>query len=135
MLRPHIKVLTGDYLTYYRKYQESGKGNPTCKICGLEIESICHILTQCPAYKTIRDRILVEFQEICLVTQNNFNLEAIKTNPETLTQFLLDPTSFNLKIRVHICDPAVPALFKLSREYCNAVHLERTRRLQELLQN
>ena len=60
--RPHIKFLTGDYLTYQRRYQESGKGNPTCKICGLENESICHIITQCPAYKSIRDRILEEFQ-------------------------------------------------------------------------
>ena len=133
ILRPHIKFLTGDYLTFQRKYQESGKGNPICKICGLENESICHILTQCPAYKSIRDRILEEFQEICSITQNNFDLEAIRTNPETLTQFLLDPTSFNLKTRVHISDPVVPELFKLSRDYCYAIHSERTRKLEELL--
>ena len=132
-LRPHIKFLTGDYLTYQRRYQESGKGNPICKLCRLENESICHILTQCPAYKSTRDRILLELEEICSVIRSNFNFETIKTDPETLTQFLLDPTSFNLKTRVHISDPVVQELFKLSRDYCSAIHLERTRKLEELL--
>ena len=132
MLRPHVKFLTGDYLTYQRRYQESGKGNPICKICTLENESICHILTQCPAYQSTRDKILQEFEEICSVIQSNFNFENIKTDPETLTQFLLDPTSFNLKTRVHINDPVVPDLFKLSRDYCYAIHSERTRKLEEL---
>ena len=133
VLRPHIKFLSGDYLTYQRKYQESGKGNPVCRICGLENESITHILTQCPAYKLIRDRILEEFSEICTLTQNNFDFENVKTDPESLAQFLLDPTSFNLKTRVHVSDPVVPALFKLCRDFCYAVHRERIRKLNELL--
>ena len=44
-LRPHIKFLTGDYLTYERKYEESGQDSPICKICKSENESISHILT------------------------------------------------------------------------------------------
>ena len=32
-LRPYTKFLSGDYLTSERKYQESGQGNPICKIC------------------------------------------------------------------------------------------------------
>ena len=108
-----------------------GKRVP-CKICRLENESICHILTQCPAYQSTRDKILQEFEEICSVIQSNFNFENIKTDPETLTQFLLDPTSFNLKTRVHINDPVVPDLFKLSRDYCYAIHSEKNRKLEEL---
>ena len=134
-LRPHIKFLTGDYLTYERKYQESGQGSPICKICKSENESISHILTHCPAYHTIRDRILQEFSEICLFTQNKLNFETIRTDSKTLTQFILDPTSFNLEDRVHVTDPVVPAMFKLSRDYCMAIHTERSRRLHQLLQN
>ena len=61
-----------------------------------------------------------------------FHIENVKSDPET--QFLLDPTSSNLKTRVHISDPAVPALFKLYRDCCNAIHKERNRKFKELLQ-
>ena len=59
--------------------------------------------------------------------------ENIRTDSKTLTQFILDPTSFNLKERVHVSDPVVPAIFKLSRDYCMAIHTERLRRLQQLV--
>ena len=132
-LRLHLKFLTGDYLTYSRKYEESGQGNPMCRICRSEYESISHILSQCPAYHTIRDKMLQEFSEICLFTQTSLNFENIRTDSKTLTQFILDPTSFNLKERVHVSDPVVPAIFKLSRDYCMAIHTERLRRLQQLV--
>ena len=48
-LRPHLKFLTGDYLTYERKYNQSGQGNPNCRICESESETICHIVSQCSA--------------------------------------------------------------------------------------
>ena len=127
--------LSGDYLTYERKYEESGKGNPICRTCLQGNESISHILAQCVAYRHIRERIFEEFSKICLFTKNQINFENIKTDPHTLTQFLLDPTSFNLKTRVHISDPVVPTLFRLSRDYCSAIHEERTRKLHELLGN
>ena len=134
-LRPHLKFLTGDYLTYERKYQESGQGDPTCRTCKLESESISHIISRCEAYNSIRDRIFLEFSEVCKLTKNSINFEKMKSDERVLTQFLLDPTSFNLKNRVNIGDPAVPALFKLSRDFCTAIHSERTRKLQELLRS
>ena len=131
-LRPHLKFLTGDYLTYERKYNQSGQGNPICRICKSDSETICHIVSQCSAYKTIRERIFPEFSEACNLTRNGFSFENMKDDSEKLTQFILDPTSFNLNPRVHMNDPVVPALFKLSRDYCSAVHNERLRKLQEL---
>ena len=131
-LRPHLKFLTGDYLTYERKYQESGQGDPTCRTCKQESESISHIISQCSAYNSIRDRIFLEFSEVCKFTKNSINFENLKSDESVLTQFILDPTSFNLKNRVNIGDPAVPALFKLSRDLCTAIHAERTRKLREL---
>ena len=63
------------------------------------------------------------------------NASRLKTDQNILTQYLLDPISFNLETRVHISDPIVPTLFKLSRDYCSAIHEERTRKLHKLLGN
>ena len=131
-LRPHLKFLTGDYLTYERKYNESGQGNPLCRICRVGNESISHILTTCSAYNIQRKKILKEIEEMCDLTLGNINLGEIKGDPNKLTQFILDPTSFNLQKRVNISDPIVPSLFKLSRNFCNYIHTERTRKLNEL---
>ena len=84
--------------------------------------TISHILSHCPAYHTIRERIFQEFSEICLYTQKNLNFENIRTDSKTLAQFILDPTSFNLKERVHVTDPVVPEIFKLSRDYCMVIY-------------
>ena len=109
-----------------------GQGNPICKICNEENESITHIIALCLEYSAIRERILQEFSDICIFTKNRINFESIKTDPDILTQFILDPTGLNINTRVHISDPQGPALFKVSRDYCYAIHEERTRRLQEL---
>ena len=87
-LRPHLKFLTGDYLTYERKYNQSGQGNPNCRICKSESETISHILSQCSAYKTIRERIFPEFLEACNLTRNGFSFENMKEDYEKLTQFI-----------------------------------------------
>ena len=65
---------------------------------------------------------------------NYLNFEDIigEGNPETLTQFILDPTSFNLKIRVNISDPTAQEIFKISRDMCNSIHSERVRQLGKL---
>ena len=39
-------------------------------------------------------------------------------NEDLLCQFILDPTSLNLKTRVSLNDPLVPQFYKLSRDFC-----------------
>ena len=126
------EFLTGDYLTYERKYNESGQGSPICRSCRLQNESISHILTICSAYNTKRENIWKEIEALCLITKNNLNFEDIKSDEKQLTQFIIDPTSFNLQNRVHISDHIVSAFFKLSRNLCNAIHKERTNILRQL---
>ena len=53
-------------------------------------------------------------------------------NPEILTQFILDPTSFNLIDRIHRDDPIVNQLFKLSRDLCYFIHNARMKKLDEI---
>ena len=134
-MRPHLKLLTGDYLTYKRKFDESGKGNPICRLCRTESESICHIVAICPAYNIIRNKIIEEMSELCLVARSKLNLQEILCDPNTLTQVILDPTSFNLKSRVDIGDPIVTPLFNLSRDLCNCINIERMKRLNNMKKN
>ena len=54
------------------------------------------------------------------------------SNPEMFTQFVLDPTSFNLSKRVNIGDPMAMELFKISRDMCNYLHTQRMKQLKEL---
>ena len=123
-LRPHLKFLSGDYLTYQVKFEQTQKGSPLCKICSLDNETVCHIITICPEYDEMRKRIL-------LSPSLQVDFQSLVNNPETHTQFLLDPTSFNLEHRVHRNDPIVHHLFKISRDLCYSIH---NRRMKKLLQ-
>ena len=77
--------------------------------------------------------MLEDLRVICS-SSVHFKLEDIldENNPETLTQFILDPTSFNLKKRVHISDPMGQDLFKVSQDMCNHIHMERMKLLKDL---
>ena len=132
-LRPHLKFLSGDYLTYQVKFDQTQKGSPLCKICSLDNETVCHIITICPEYDEMRKRILHEFKEMCRLSPSlQVDFQSLVNNPETLNQFLLDPTSFNLEHRVHRNDPIVQHLFKISRDLCYSIHNRRMKTLLEL---
>ena len=133
-LRPYLKFLTGDYLTYQKKFDQTNKGSPLCRLCDLqEGESTCHILAICPFYETKRATMLKEMKKTCSKSVY-FNFQQIldEENPETLTQFILDPTSFNLKTHMSVSDPITKDVFKLSRDICNYIHTERMKMLKEL---
>ena len=132
-LRPHLKILTGDYLTYQTKFEQTNQGNPLCRIYRYENETICHILAICPAFNSIRSRILYEMAEVCKTSISKVDFQLILENPETMTQFILDPTSFNLERRLNISDPIVTTMFPLSRDICYSIHKTRTKLLEELI--
>ena len=94
--RPHIKFLSGNYLTYKVKADQSG-GLPHCRIClsGCE-ESVSHVISSCQGMAEERKRLLLELKQLCNETKNNINIEHISENEEELCQFILDPTSLNL---------------------------------------
>ena len=71
--RIHLKMLAGDYFTYSVKSRQSG-GSPNCRSCTpLEPmeEDISHILAVCEKYSDIRDRMLPEFQTLCLQAKSS----------------------------------------------------------------
>ena len=132
-VRAHLKFLCGDYFTYEVRYNQTGKGSSLCKICYLESESICHIVSRCTEYESIRTRITSEVKEI-LSKMNLSNPLKIFENENLFTQFILDPSSFNLDsdCRVNINDPMLTDLFKLSRDFCYSIDNTRKRKLKQL---
>ena len=129
-MRPHVKMLTGDYLTYEKKAQQSG-GSPNCRISvssESESESLTHVIASCEALSEPRKRILKGIEHLC--QYNGFIIQEYYQNPEAMTQFILDPSSMNLPKRIHINDPILPDLFKLSRDFYNAIHKLRMKLIQ-----
>ena len=107
-LRPHLKMLTGDYLTYSRIALDRGTGDPCCRICRSEQplltsppETIAHILTECRGTSEVRERI---FPELLTELSGAKPDHVYLTHPPSfhkldlnLAQFILDCTSFNLE--------------------------------------
>ena len=119
-MRPHLKMLIGDYLTYEKKSHQSG-GSPECRICDLnETDSYMHILLSCDSLSEPRQRILTQIIIFC--QSNNVNIEQYLRDPEKLTQFILDPSSMNIPVRVDINDPILDHSIKLSQDLCYALY-------------
>jgi hypothetical protein len=106
--RPHLKFLTGNYLTYQIKANQSG-ASPLCRLCtsGQE-ESVSHLVSTCPAMAGERGNILSDYEKICNLTKNKISF----------CQFILDPTSLNLPVRISLYDPILAQFYRLSRDMC-----------------
>ena len=66
-----------------------------------------------------------EYEELCKEAKTKISFNSIVSDNSILCQFLLDPASFNLANRIHLSDPILGSLFKLSRDYCHAVNAAR----------
>ena len=130
LARPHIKLLSGNYLTYGIRAQQNG-GSPICRICtSKESETIRHIISRCSALHDTRERFIPEYKELCKETVNDINFDLITKDDEQFCQFILDPTSLNLPTRVNIADPVAMKFFKLSRIFCYNMDKSRSQLLK-----
>jgi hypothetical protein len=122
-MRIHVKMLTGNYLTFEIKSNQSG-GSPECRLCFAEIESLEHLISKCVQFNDIRTRIKTEMMTMCQksIDFNDFS-------DSDFAQFALDPASMNLKKRVDINHPALPKLFQKSRDFCYSIDRSRSRLL------
>ena len=94
-------------------------------------ENISHILTFCSAYSDIRIRILEEYSYLCMEAKSVVDFSELMTDSEILCHFILDPSSLNLKQRIHMNEPLLGSLFRVSRDLCFAVNERRLKLLKE----
>ena len=146
-LRPHIKMLSGDYLTYSRIAQDNkGVGDPSCRICRtsqpvsvalVPPDTVLHILTECRGTAEVRERLYPELLNLLLTVDPNDAFLASHNEfcGNNLAQFLLDCTSFNLPehIRISHSNPRLSDIFRFSRDFCFAIHSCRMTKLKLLV--
>ena len=127
-------MLVGNYLTFEIKSQQSG-GSPYCCLCqnnnndnnelseDPKVETIEHLVSNCRSLSDTRINILDEMKKLCHEAGLKIDIDNF-TNSE-LTQFVLDPSSLNLKNRISINHPILPKLFQLSRDFCYKIDRSR----------
>ena len=131
--KPHLKFLSGNYPTQKIVAEQSSRGSTICKLCVYNLEeSISHVICTCKAYEIERNRIFTQFSQLCHLTRNKLKFEHFQENEEVLCQFLLDPTSLNLPVRVSLEDPIVFDFFNLSRDLCFIIDKLRKKLLKEV---
>ena len=136
LIRPHIKMLAGDYQCSAYLAQDRGT-DPSCILCTnflvdkVPEEDLVHVLTQCKATSDIRAKY---FPELLNTVATSFpNHRILDCPPPTImTQFLLDCTSLNLDNDTRI--PANhPSFIQITRQ-CSvcifSIHKDRCRRLK-----
>ena len=129
--RSHLKFLTGNYLTYKRKAEQSG-GSAHCRICMNESESTSHIIASCMGMSDQRTKLLSELEQLCTKTRNKIDFAKILANEQVLCQFILDPSSLNLYQRVSLSDPVLNDFYRFSRQYCYIIDQTRINLLNQL---
>ena len=144
-LRPHLKMLTGDYLTYSRRALDRKTGDPCCRICRNEQsscpsppETVEHILTECRGTIEARERVFPELLTTLAAVQPNhaylLRPPSLHKLDKTLAQFILDCTSFNLDAmhRININNDQITNIFRISRDLCFAAHSSRMLALKNM---
>ena len=134
-LRTHLKFLTCDVLCNELLACNQPSRSPACDLCGCPIDSIEHILVSCRALSEVRDRLYPELvNTVVQVQPNNDIIHTAHHSPNVLAQFILDCTSTNLpeSYRIPAHNPEISAVFRISRDWCFAIHSERSRQLKTL---
>ena len=138
IVRPHIKMLSGDYLCYAHLAHDRGS-DPYCRMCWQTLhhpapaEDMMHVLTRCRATADTRDRIMPELLNIVANFVPNNSLLSAPTHA-LLTQFILDCSSLNLPVDVRI-PPNHPGFQCIARQCASltyAIHRDRSRQMKAM---
>ena len=63
------------------------------------------MISSCDAMSEERSKLLIECSQVYIQTKNCINFENFLEDEKLLCQFILDPISLNLPVRVSINDP------------------------------
>ena len=136
-LRVQVRFLVGDYLTYSLDHSHGNGKSPHCRLCSTADtplnESVSHVISQCSALESVRSRILPEILDVVrnLSPQKWVSNYLHLQNDNTRTQFILDCTSQNLPISIRVKATNCMVVFRVTRDFCFAIHKERMRLLNQ----
>ena len=131
-MRLHLKFLTGDYPHGERLSKNNPNISSACKLCDSPVDSTTHVLVSCRATAECRQRILPELLNTVAAVQPTTKIP-VNPSASLLTQLIVDCTSINLQnsVRVPSNNPRVSEIFDVARDWCFAIHNERTRLINE----
>ena len=103
---------------------------PSCKLLNI-VESPEHILLQCPAYTTSREKLIVRCLRCREPKIHQLVSRFLLSNSATMMQFLLDCSAIPevIKLGQSLGEDAYKDLFYLSRTWCFTIHKDRMKRL------
>ena len=136
-LRLHLKFLTSDYITNEQLSLTKPNTSSACSLCTTTSDSTEHVLVACQATSHVRSRLFPELMNTVFQVQPNSRILAHDIPNDILSQFILDCTSFNLpdSIRIPVHNPDISKIYRISRDWCFAIHSERCRLLRQAGQN
>ena len=138
LVRPHLKMLAGDYLCYTFLAHDRGL-DPHCRLCQAlshqpaPAEDMEHLLTRCRATADIRNEKLPVLLNTIAKNDSKNRLLSIPSHP-LLTQFLIDCSSLNLPVGTRV-PPDHHGFADIARQcslLINGVHRSRTRQLKAM---
>ena len=139
VIRPHLKMLSGDYLCYENLSHDRGfKANcPMCQAMAPDHpapdETLQHLLTRCRATAETRNRLI---PDLLNVIASYFPYNDLLSYPKHnhLAQFILDCSSLNLptNVRIDASMPGYKSIAKQCSHTVHAIHKDRIRQMKAL---
>ena len=137
-LRVQVRFLVGDYLTYSLDHSHGNGKSPHCRLCSAADttpeETVSHVISRCSALENVRSRILHEIFDVVrnLSPQKWVSNYLHLQDYNTRTQFILDCTSQNLPVSIRVKATDSSVVFRVTRDFCFAIHKERMRLLNQI---
>ena len=133
-------MLCGDLFTFSIRANQSG-GSPHCRLCLAPVEDLPHVISSCPELEEPRqsatnglEQLLVGSSTHDTVSISGEEFERLVADDELFTQFVVDPTSFNLPdpYRINVNDANLIQICKLTRNLCFSINQLRIRKLRDI---
>ena len=142
-LRCQLRMLCGDFYSFSVKAEQTGN-SPHCRLCEAPVEDLPHILASCTATAEPRQRTICDLEQLLTIQTSDSEIftkvlseedfSQLVNSDNIFTQFLVDPTSFNLpdKYRINVNDAKLMAITRTTRNHCFSINQERLKMLREL---
>ena len=120
------KIMTGCYMLQTTQTLFGGK-ETVCPLCLSVPEARVHLITECPMLQDIRKPLMIQIQS--KIPTPLYASKIIFTNPELVTQLVLDPSHVNIKKVVQLTEEDLAGIEATARLLCYRLHYRRAKYL------